>query len=177
LLYEDEKGPTAAKTYGGPSWCSTQAKVEKAQKIKGILNVFGVYDHTNDTMFTHCYKNKTSDQFIDFLRRIDSRYDSSIKTIFVVLDNASIHRSKKTRNAITRYHPRIVLVFLPTRSPELNLIEVRWMWLQRQAINNSTFRNESDIGKAVSNWTDKYNINHGNTTRNSLHNELIYLFT
>ena len=95
MLYEDEKGSIAAKTYGGPSWCSTQAKVEKAQKIKGILNVFGIYDHTNDTMFTHCYKTKTSDQFIDFIKRVDSRYDSSIKTIFVVLDNASIHRSKK----------------------------------------------------------------------------------
>ena len=157
---------------------STQAKVEKAQKIKGLLNVFGVYDHNNDTMYTHCYRNKTNDQFIDFIRRVDSRYDSSIQTIFVVLDNASIHRSKKTTNAIRRYHPRIVLVFLPTRSPELNLIEVRWMWLQRKAINNSTFRNESDIGKAVSDWTCNYNnSHHGSITRNSLHNELMCLFT
>lgn len=96
---------------------STQAKIEKVQKVKGILNVFGVYDHTDDTMFTHCYKNKTSDQFIDFIKRIDSRYDSKIKTIFVILDNASIHRSKKTINTITRslLSTRIVLVyfFLP----------------------------------------------------------------
>ena len=49
---------------------STQAKIEKAQKVKGILNVFGVYDHTDDTMFTHCYKNKTSDQFIDFIKEL-----------------------------------------------------------------------------------------------------------
>ena len=33
LLYQDEKGPIAAKTYSGPSWCSTQTKIEKAQKI------------------------------------------------------------------------------------------------------------------------------------------------
>ena len=42
---------------------------KSTQKIKGILNVFGVYDHTDDTMFTHCYKNKTSDQFIDFIKK------------------------------------------------------------------------------------------------------------
>ena len=66
-------------------------------------------------MYTHCYRNKTSDQFIDFIKRVDARYDSSIKTIFIVLDNASIHRSKKTRNTIIRNYPRIVLVFLPTR--------------------------------------------------------------
>ncbi len=57
----------------------------KITKDKRYLNVFGIYDHTNDTMFTHCYKNKTSDQFIDFIKRIDYRYDSSIKTIFVVV--------------------------------------------------------------------------------------------
>ncbi len=50
------------------------------------------------------------------------------------------------------------------RSPELNLIEVRWIWLQRQtAINNSTFKNEQEIGKAaVSKWN---NINHENYVR------------
>ena len=34
------------------------------------------------------------------------------------------------------------------------------MWLQRKAINNSTFRNESDIGKVVSDWTYNYNEKH-----------------
>jgi transposase len=62
---------------------------------------------------------------------------------------------------VLSHHPRITLVFLPTKSPKLNLIEVRWMWLQRKAINNSTFRNEHDIGKAVNNWTIDYNVSHG----------------
>jgi hypothetical protein len=30
----------------------------------------------------------------------------------------------------------------------------------RQAINNTTFRNESDIGKAVIDWTCNYNEKH-----------------
>jgi hypothetical protein len=73
VLFQDEKGPIAAKTYGGPSWCSVQAKIEHAQKIKGILNVLGIYyDHTNDKMFTHCYKKRNSHQFLDFIRRVDS---------------------------------------------------------------------------------------------------------
>ena len=123
--------------------------------------MFGIYDHTNDQMYTHSYKNKTRDQFLDFIKRVDRKYDSSVKQIFLVLDNASIHRSKKVREIIQKYHHRINFVFLPTGSPELNLIEVRWLWMQRQAINNSTFRNESDIGKAVSDWTYTYNEKHG----------------
>lgn len=123
MLYEDEKGPIAAKTYGGTSWSSVQSKVEKAQKTRGILNVFGVYDHTNDKMFIHCYKKRNGDQFLDFIRRVDRKYDSTIKQIFLVLDNISIHKSNKVKQSIIKYYPRIKLVFLPTRSPELNLIE------------------------------------------------------
>jgi transposase len=116
-------------------------------------------------MWTHGYKqNKTGKQFLDFIKRIDQKYDNSIKQIFLVLDNnVSIHKSNKVKQTIVRCHPRIRLVFLPTRSPELNLIEVRWLWMHhRQAIiNNSTFENEQDIRKAVSEWTYNYNKKHG----------------
>lgn len=168
VLFQDEKGPIAAKTYGGPSWSSVQSKIERAQRIKGILNVLGIYDHTNDKMFTHCYKKRNSHQFLDFIRRVDSSYDCSIKRIFLILDNISIHKAKKVREVLCRYHPRITLVFLPIRSPKLNLIEVRWTWLQRKAINNSTFGSEKDIGKAVNDWTNNYNATHGRRVNNAL---------
>ena len=66
---------------------STNEDRKSTQKIKGILNTFGVYDHTNDQMYTHSYKNKTGDQFLDFIKRVDRKYDSSVKQIFLVLDN------------------------------------------------------------------------------------------
>ena len=31
LFYEDEKGPVAAKTYGGTSWSSIQSKVSNSK--------------------------------------------------------------------------------------------------------------------------------------------------
>jgi hypothetical protein len=113
-----------AKTHGGTSWSSSvQVKVEKAQK-KGLLNVFGNYDHTNNKMYVHCYKKKTGKQFIDFLKRVDRRYGKNIQNIFVVIDNLSAHKSKKVKEDIFKYCPQIKLVFLPVRSQELNLIEV-----------------------------------------------------
>jgi transposase len=125
-----------------------------------LLNAFGVYDYTNDQMLTHSYKRKTSRQFLDFIKRVDRKYDDNNKHIFLILDNASIHKSKIVKETLSRYYPRIHLVFLPTRTPELNLIEVRWLWLHRQAINNSTFENESEIDKAGSDWTRYYNKMH-----------------
>ena len=129
-------------------------------------------------MWTHGYRKKTGKQFLDFIDKIDQKYDSNVKQIFLVLDNVSIHKSNKVKQTMAKHHPRIQLVFLPTRSPELNLIEVRWLWMHRQAINNSTFENERDIGKAVSDWTINYNKKLvDKTSINSLHEESIFMFT
>jgi hypothetical protein len=51
--------------------------------------------------------------------------------------------------------------------------------MQRQAINNSTFENEHDIGKAaIYDWTFNYNKKHvGKMSINSLHEESIFMFT
>lgn len=117
------------------------------------------------------------ENLLDFIKRMDQKYDDSIKQIFLILDNVTIHESNKVKAVLSKYHPRIHLVFLPTRSPELNLIEVRWLWMQRQAINNSTFQNERDIGKAVSDWACDYNKKHkGKTSINSLHGESIHVY-
>jgi hypothetical protein len=180
LLYEDEKGPISAKTYGGTSWSLVQSKTEKAQKIKGILNVFGVYDHTNKKMVTHCYKNRNGDQLVSrFYQTCRKKIWLWYKQIFLVLDNISIHKANKVRENIQKYHPRINLVFLPTRSPDLNLIEVRWLlWMQRQVINNSIFRNEYEIGKIVSDWTNNYNKKHScKVITNILHEQTIGVLT
>ena len=130
--------------------------------------MFGAYDHTNDKMHVHGYKRKNGHQFVDFLKRVEKRYDDAIKNIFVILDNLSVHKSKKVKEEMAKYCPRIKFVFLPVRSPELNLIEVRWLWLQRQAINNSAFHDEQEIGRAVSKWKDIYNKNHGRVMTNTL---------
>ena len=47
--------------------------------------------HTNDQMYTHSYKYKTGKQFLDFIKRVDKKYDSSsVKQIFLV--NWIIHQ-------------------------------------------------------------------------------------
>ncbi len=76
----------AAKTHDGLLWSSVQVEVEKAQKINGLLNEFGVYDHTNNKMHVSCYQKKAGKQFIDFLKRIDKIYDKNTQNIFLVLN-------------------------------------------------------------------------------------------
>ena len=91
-------------------------------------------------MWTHSYRKKTGEQFLDFINRVDQKYDDNIKQIFLVLDNVSIHKSNKVKAMLAKHYPIIRLVFLPTRSPELNLIEVRWMGYTDKQLTTLPFK-------------------------------------
>ena len=80
--------------------------------------MLGAYDHTNDKIHVHCYRNKTGKQFVDFLKRVDRRYDKNIQNIFLVMDNLSAHKSNMVKKVLAKDCTRIKLVFLPVRSPE-----------------------------------------------------------
>jgi transposase len=51
------------------------------------------------------------------------------KQIAIILDNASIHRSKKTKKYLER-HKNIHLFYLPPYSPEYNPVEIFWRWIK-----------------------------------------------
>jgi catechol 2,3-dioxygenase-like lactoylglutathione lyase family enzyme len=80
LLFQDEKGPLSAKTYGGSSWSSVQSKVEHDQRVKGLLNVFGVYDYTDDRMPTATNRRKAaslsilSTRWIHYMIQVSNKY-------------------------------------------------------------------------------------------------------
>ena len=83
-LYEDEKGPIAAKTHGGASGSPIKSRVSKAQKTKGVLNVFGIYNHTNNQMWTHGYRKKTGNSSWILSNEWTKKYDDSVKQTFLV---------------------------------------------------------------------------------------------
>ena len=51
------------------------------------------------------------------------------KNILFIVDNASIHKSKKVILFLEK-HPEITLWHLPTYSPEYNPVEKIWWWLK-----------------------------------------------
>jgi hypothetical protein len=93
---------------------------------------------------------KVEKAFVDFLKRVEKRYSSNIQNIFLVLDNLSVHKSKKAREVLAKDCPRIKFGFLPVKSPELNLIELEdGHDGYKDGINNSTFKYEQEIGKSL----------------------------
>jgi DDE superfamily endonuclease len=82
-----------------------------------------VFMHTNNQMWKHGYQRKTGKQFLDFIKRVDQqKYGSSIKQIFVILDNIWIHKSNKVKQTISKHYLRIHLLYSSSNPIHLNSI-------------------------------------------------------
>ena len=81
----------------------------------------------------------------------------------VVLDNASIHRSKKFRAKIAEWQEQDLKIwFLPPYSPELNKIEILWRFIKYKWLNFDAFFNFQNLKERLQNLLcfvgSKYNI-------------------
>jgi transposase len=72
-------------------------------------------------------KQSDSNAFLWFLTQLRQRTPEH--EIIIILDNASIHRSKKVKKYLDR-HKNIHLLHLPTYSPEYNPVELFWKWIK-----------------------------------------------
>lgn len=87
-----------------------------------------------------------------------------VEPTVVVLDNASIHHSKKFEAKIQEWKQEdLYIFFLPTYSPHLNIIETLWRklkyeWLPYEAIESQQALNEK-LEKILRDFGEKYVIN------------------
>jgi transposase len=97
--------------------------------VAGALN-----SGTGDLVFVQS-THKNSDLFITLLAKLMRSY-SSAKRIHLVLDNYGIHSSKRVREFLVDYAPKIELHFLPPYCPEANRIERVWLDLHASVTRN-----------------------------------------
>lgn len=69
------------------------------------------------------------------------------KEIVIILDNARYHYLKEVKNYL-RSESRIRLVFLPTYSPELNLIERLWKFFKKKVLYNQYYEDLKNFSQA-----------------------------
>ena len=74
---------------------------------------------------------------------------------FVILDNASAHTTPALGQFLQDNQHRLELVFLPSYSPNLNLIEKLWKLMRAQVTNNQFFQDLSALAQAVVDWFEK----------------------
>lgn len=73
---------------------------------------------------------------------------------FVVLDNASAHTTPAVAAFATQYQAQLELVYLPTYSPHLNLIERLWRLMRSKVTRNRFYESLNATTEAAVHWLD-----------------------
>jgi transposase len=120
-------------------------------------NVLGAYNAVTKKLLTvvnDSYIN--SDSVCEMLRLLRKSHVGEVITI--VLDNAKYQNCKLVQALAKKL--RIKLLFLPSYSPNLNLIERLWKFVKKQSLNNcyyETFENfKSGINDCLNNINKKH---------------------
>jgi len=85
------------------------------------------------------------DSTIQLLEMLENKYSLAV-TIYVILDNAKYHYSKKVKKFLEKF--RIKLIFLPSYSPNLNLIERLWQFFKKKILYNTYYERLDDFRNA-----------------------------
>jgi transposase len=113
------------------------------------LNVFGLLSRDNDLHAYTIEDTVDSDAVIafmdDFVKKI------TMKTV-VVLDNASIHCSKKFKSKLLEWTQKGLRIFhLPPYSPHLNLIETLWRKMKYEWLKPDDYMSWETLKTAIDN--------------------------
>ena len=90
--------------------------------------------------------------FEDFaIKMEDPKYSSDDRYTVVMVDNASIHTSHKFRAKVEDWMigKKLIVCFLPTYSPELNLIEILWRKVKYEWLNLLTIMSYKEFKQEV----------------------------
>ncbi len=82
---------------------------------------------------------------ITLLETLEQKYPLAV-AIYVILDNARYHYSKRVKAFLEG--SRIQLVFLPSYSPNLNLIERLWKFFKKKVLYNKYYEKLDDFRQA-----------------------------
>lgn len=113
--------------------------------------------NTNNVKFT-LSKSRTSTDFINHVRSIRRYIKKNHVTRFIlVIDNASFHVSKKTKQFLQKQSEWLTVIFLPKRSPNLNPVESRINRnLKKDVCANHNYGNLESLTENVRRYLRKF---------------------
>lgn len=121
----------------------------------GTTTLFAALDIANGEVLTDCQPHHRHQEFLSFLRQIDSNVPKEFG-IHLVLDNYATHKHAKIK-AWLRGHPRYHLHFVPTYSSWLNQIERWFALITQKAIRRGSFRSVKELIAKINQFVSVYN--------------------
>ncbi len=131
-----------------------------SQKSKR-MNVIGLLNRNNE-LESYIFEGKITSEIV--IKLLDKFCQKINKLTVIVIDNAPIHRSKANHAKIAQWREQKLEIFwLPTYSPQLNLIEIFWRFMKYEWVKIDTYSSWPNlvqyVGQVLRDFGDRYVIN------------------
>src|SRR3954452_16018169 len=157
VLCVDEKSQIQALNRTQPILPVRPGLPEKAThdyKRNGTTTLFAALEVATGSVLDRCYDRHGKAEFLDFLKQVAKAYPR--RELHVVLDNYHTHKHDDINRWLAK-HPRITLHFTPTSGSWLNLVEVFFGIITRQAIRRGSFDSVKELVAAISTFIEGWN--------------------
>ena len=157
VLCVDEKSQIQALNRTAPILPLREGLPEKAThdyKRNGTTTLFAALEVATGKVTDQCYDRHGKAEFGDFLKKVAKAYPR--RRLHVVVDNYHTHKHPEI-NAWLAENRRITLHFTPTSGSWLNLVEVFFGIITRQAIRRGSFDSVKELVTAISAFIDGWN--------------------
>ena len=120
----------------------------------GTTTLFAALDVATGRVEQTCLPRHRHQEFLVFLKQVAKAYPR--RRLHLVCDNYATHKHPAVKAWLAR-NPRITLHFTPTSGSWLNLVEVFFGIITRQAIRRGSFDNVKELVTAIRAFIDAYN--------------------
>jgi transposase len=120
----------------------------------GTTTLFAALEVATGRVTDQCAQHHRHNEFLDFLKLVARAYPR--RQLHVVLDNYATHKHAQVQ-AWLATHPRVRLHFTPTYGSWLNLVEVFFSIIQRQALGRGDFGSVQELVAAIHQFCHGWN--------------------
>jgi hypothetical protein len=157
VLCVDEKSQIQALDRTAPILPLRPGLPERAThdyKRNGTTNLFAALEVATGKVTDRCYERHGKAEFLAFLEQVARAYPR--RRLCVVLDNYHTHKHPDVERWLAK-RKRVTLHFTPTSGSWLNLVEVFFGIITRQAIRRGTFASVPELVGAIRTFIDGWN--------------------
>lgn len=161
VSYDEKPGIQAIATTSPdlkPNIENGTIKRDYEYKRLGTISLLAAIDLLTGEAIPLVRNTHNSDDFIDFLKLLDERYAAG-DTIQIILDNHSVHTSKKVKQFLSTMPGRFVFVFTPKHGSWLNLIEGFFGKMTRQMLRGIRVSSKQELVNRIYQYFDEVNEN------------------
>jgi transposase len=120
----------------------------------GTTTLFAALEVATGRVTDACQPRHRHLEFLAFLKLVAKAYPR--RQLHVVVDNYATHKHQRVR-AWLGSHPRVHLHFTPTYASWLNLVEVFFAIIERQALRRGDFASVDELVAAIRRFCDGWN--------------------